>query len=136
MNKRYEEGREPFFSESGEKERKQYVWAKDKKGEKYLQETESIDIQAEIESYANECDIKSIVRKASFDPAFMQSLSQGALNREETPITDITEFPQNIHEYHRMMATAQLNAMKLEELRKAQEAAPENERKEEKNEQE
>lgn len=136
MNKRYEEGREPFFSESGEKERKQYVWAKDKNGEKYLQETESIDIQAEIESYASECDIKSIVRKASFDPAFMQSLSQGALNREETPITDITEFPQNIHEYHRMMATAQLNAMKLEELRKAQEAAPETAQKEEKNEQE
>jgi hypothetical protein len=134
MNKRYEEGREPFFSESGKKERKQYVWAKDKNGEKYLQETESIDIQAEIESYADECDIKNIVRKASFDPAFMQSLSQGALNREETPITDITEFPQNIHEYHRMMATAQLNAMKLEELRKAQEAAPKNEQKEEKEE--
>lgn len=136
MNKRYEEGRKPFFSESGEKERKQYVWAKNKAGEKYLQETESIDIQAEIESYADECDIKNIVRKASFDPAFMQSLSQGALNREETPITDITEFPQNIHEYHRMMATAQLNAMKLEELRKAQEAAPETTQKEEKNEQE
>lgn len=136
MNKRYEEGRKPFFSESGEKERKQYVWAKGKDGEKYLQETESIDIQAEIESYADECDIKNIVRKASFDPAFMQSLSQGALNREETPITDITEFPQNIHEYHRMIATAQLNAMKLEELRKAQETATETARKEEKNEQE
>ena len=136
MNKRYEEGREPFFSESGEKKRKQYVWAKDKNGEEYLQETESIDIQAEIESYADECDIKNIVRKASFDPAFMQSLSQGALNREETPITDITEFPQNIHEYHRMMATAQLNAMKLEELRKTQEAAPETAQKEKKNEQE
>lgn len=136
MNKRYEEGREPFFSESGEKERKQYVWAKDKNGEEYLQETESIDIQAEIESYADECDIKNIVRKASFDPAFMQSLSQGALNKEETPITDITEFPQNIHEYHRMMATAQLNAMKLEELKKAQEAAPETAQKEETNEQE
>lgn len=136
MNKRYEEGRKPFFSESGEKERKQYVWAKDKAGKEYLQETESIDIQAEIESYADECDIKNIVRKASFDPAFMQSLSQGALNREETPITDITEFPQNIHEYHRMMATAQLNAMKLEELRKTQEATPETAQKEEKNEQE
>ena len=135
MNKRYEEGREPFFSESGEKERKQYVWAKDKNGEEYLQETESIDIQAEIESYADECDIKNIVRKASFDPAFMQSLSQGALSKEETPITDITEFPQNIHEYHRMMATAQLNAMKLEELRKAQEASPETTRKEKTNEQ-
>lgn len=136
MNKRYEEGREPFFSESGEKKRKQYVWAKDKDGEEYLQETESIDIQAEIESYADECDIKNIVRKASFDPAFMQSLSQGALNKEETPITDITGFPQNIHEYHRMMATAQLNAMKLEELKKAQETAPETEQKEKKNEQE
>ena len=31
---------------------------------------------------------------------------------------DITEFPQNIHEYHRMIATAQANAMKLEELSK------------------
>jgi hypothetical protein len=136
MNKRYEEGREPFFSESGEKERKQYVWAKDEAGKEYLQETESIDIQAEIESYADECDIKNIVRKASFDPAFMQSLSQGALNREETPIIDITEFPQNIHEYHRMIATAQLNAMKLEELKKMQETTSETARKEEANEQE
>ena len=63
MNKRYEEGRKPFFSESGETQRKQYVWAKDKEGKEYLQETESIDIQAEIESYADECDIKNIVQK-------------------------------------------------------------------------
>lgn len=136
MNKRYEEGREPFFSESGEKFRKQYVWTKDEQGQEVLQETAPIDIQQEIESYADECDIKNIVRKASFDPAFMQSLSQGALNKEETPITDITEFPQNIHEYHRMIATAQLNAMKLEELKKAQEESPETTRKEKTNEQE
>lgn len=115
MNKRYEEGRKPFFSESGEIQRKQYVWAKDKEGKEYLQETESIDIQGEIESYADECDIKSIVRKASFDPEFMKSLSQGALDGTEV---DITEWPQNIHEYHRMIATAQANAVKLEELGK------------------
>lgn len=116
MNKRYEEGRKPFFSESGEKFRKQYVWAKNEKGEEYLQETEPIDIQQEIESYSDECDIKNIVRKASFDPEFLKSLSEGALSAEEKPITDITEFPRNIHEYHRMMATAQANAMKLKEL--------------------
>lgn len=115
MNKRYEEGRKPFFSESGEKLRKQYVWAKDKEGKEYLQETESIDIQAEIESYADECDIKNIVRKASFDPQFMQSLSQGALDGTEV---DITEWPQNIHEYHRMIATAQANALALQEMQK------------------
>ena len=115
MNKRYEEGRKPFFSESGEKLRKQYVWTKDEKGQEELLETEPIDIQQEIESYADECDIKNIVRKASFDPQFLKSLSEGALNGTEV---DITEFPQNIHEYHRMIATAQANAMKLEELQK------------------
>ena len=115
MNKRYEEGRKPFFSESGETQRKQYVWAKDKEGKEYLQETESIDIQAEIESYSEECDIKNIVRKASFDPQFMQSLSQGALDGTET---DITDWPQNIHEYHRMIATAQVNALALQEMQK------------------
>lgn len=124
MNKRYEEGRKPLFSTSGETQRKQYVWAKDKEGKEYLQETESIDIQAEIESYADECDIKNIVRKASFDPQFMQSLSQGALDGTEV---DITEWPQNIHEYHRMIATAQANALTLQEM---QEKAPEKKPKE------
>ena len=115
MNKRYEEGREPFFSKPGEKIQKQYVWTKNEKGEEVLQETAPIDIQQEIESYADECDIKNIVRKASFDPQFLKSLSEGALNGTEV---DITEFPQNIHEYHRMVATAQANAMKLKELQK------------------
>jgi hypothetical protein len=135
MNKRYEEGRKPLFSEPGKNERKQYVWAKDKDGKEYLQETESIDIQAEIESYADECDIKSIVRKASFDPEFLKSLSQGALSEEETPIMDITEWPQNVHEYHQMMATAQVNAMKLKELKEAQENAPKKVQEEETSEQ-
>lgn len=115
MNKRYEEGREPFFSEAGEKFRKQYVWTKDEKGEEILQETAPIDIQQEIESYADECDIKNIIRKASFDPQFLKSLSDGAMTGAEV---DTTEWPQNIHEYHRMIATAQANAMKLEELQK------------------
>lgn len=124
MNKRYEEGREPFFSNTGENERKQYVWAKDEKGKEYLQETAPIDIQAEIESYADECDIKNIVRKASFDPEFLKSLSQGALSAEKTPLVDITEFPQNIHEYHQMIATAQAKAMELAKLQEMTKAEP------------
>lgn len=121
MNKRYEKERKPFFSKSGEKTRKQYVWMKDEKGQEALQETAPIDIQQEIESYADECDIKNIVRKASFDPQFLKGLSEGALN---DTYTDITGFPQNIHEYHRMIATAQANAMKLEELQKMAKAEP------------
>lgn len=113
MIKRYEEGRKPFFSNPGEKQRKQYIWTKDEKGQEVLQETEPIDIQQEIESYSNECDIKNIIRKASFDPEFLKSLSKGVMDAIEM---DITEWPQNIHEYHQMVATAQVNAMKLKEL--------------------
>lgn len=113
MNKRYEEGREPFFSNPGEKLRKQYVWGKDEKGKNKLIETEPIDIQAEIESYADECDIKNIIRKASFDPEFAKSLVDSAKTDETV---DITEWPTNIHEYHAMMATAQANAMELQRM--------------------
>lgn len=115
MNKRYEEGRKPFFSNPGEKLRKQYVWGKNEKGEKVLIETEPIDIQAEIESYADECDIKNIVRKASFDPEFAKSLVDNAKTDE---IVDITEWPTNIHEYHAMMATAQAKVMEIQRNQK------------------
>ena len=40
---------------------------------------------------------------------------------------DITEFPQNIHEYHRMIATAQANIARLEELQKMEKEAPKTE---------
>lgn len=129
MNKRYEEGREPFFSNPGEKLRKQYVWGKDEKGDKKLIETESIDIQGEIESYADECDIKNIVRKASFDPEFAKSLVDSAKTDE---IVDITEWPTNIHEYHAMMATAQAKAMELQQMQ--EKSANEPKKQEERNE--
>lgn len=122
MNKRYEEGRKPFFSNSGEKLRKQYVWGKNEKGEKKLIETEPIDIQAEIESYADECDIKNIVKKASFDPEFAKSLVDATTTDE---ITDVTEWPTNIHEYHAMIATAQANAMQLEVMQQEKEQVKE-----------
>lgn len=121
MNKRYEEGRKPFFSNPGEKLRKQYVWGKDKKGENKLIETEPIDIQAEIESYADECDIKNIVRKASFDPQFAKSLVDSAKTDETV---DITEWPTNIHEYHAMMATAQANAKELQRMQEKEANEP------------
>lgn len=120
MNKRYEEGRQPFFSNPGEKLRKQYVWGKDENNNKKLIETEPIDIQSEIESYADECDIKNIVKKASFDPEFAKSLVDSAKTDE---IVDITEWPTNIHEYHAMIATAQAKAAELANLSKMTENA-------------
>lgn len=129
MNKRYEEGRKPFFSNTGEKLRKQYVWGKDEKNNDKLIETEPIDIQAEIESYADECDIRNIVRKASFDPEFAKSLVDSAKTDETI---DITEWPTSIHEYHAMMATAQAKAMELQQMK--EKAANEPKKQEESNE--
>lgn len=129
MNKRYEEGRKPFFSDAGEKLRKQYVWGEDEEGNKKLIDTEPIDIQAEIESYADECDIKNIVRKASFDPEFAKSLADSAKTDETM---DITEWPTNIHEYHAMLATAQVKANELKQMQ--EKAANEAKKKEESNE--
>ena len=126
MNKRYEEGRKPFFSNPGEKLRRQYVWSKNEKGIKKLIETEPIDIQAEIESYADECDIKNIVRKASFDPEFAKSLVDSAKTDETL---DITEWPTNIHEYHAMIATAQINKMKLQQMQENAKNEPEKQEK-------
>ena len=112
MNQRYEAERLPLFTEPGEKFRHQYVWATDEKGKEYLQETEPIDIQQEIESYADECDIKNIVRKASFDPEFLKTLQDTAGAN-----VDVSEWPTNIHEYHKMVATAQATMMQIESLK-------------------
>lgn len=128
MNKRYEKERESFYSDPGEKLRKQYVWGKDEKGNEKLIETEPIDIQAEIESYADECDIKNIVRKASFDPEFAKSLADSTKTDE---IMDITEWPTNIHEYHAMMATAQANAMELKQMQEKAASEPSEPKKQE-----
>lgn len=125
MNKKYEEGRKPFFSNPGEKFRRQYVWAKNEKGEEYLQETEPIDVQQEIESYADECNIKNIVRKASFDPEFLKKLQDTA----EADV-DVSKWPTNIHQYHQMIATAQATAMQLESLAKTKPAESEVEKNE------
>lgn len=96
----------------GETLRRQFVLGKDENGEKTLIETEPIDIQQEIESYADECDIKHIVQKASFDPEFAQSLAAGMYTGEEV---DVTNFPTNIHEYHKMMATAQAKMLEIQQ---------------------
>ena len=43
----------------------------------------------------------------------MQSLSLGVL---DGTAVDTTEWPQNIHEYHKMIATAQANALALQQV--------------------
>lgn len=113
-------------TECGDRMRDTYKWAKKETGEKYLMHDADIDRQAEIESYADECDIKNIVARASFDPVFAQSLAQGSTGQ----YADITDYPETIHELKRRADAAgktieeineQLKQKQAEEVKKENE---------------
>lgn len=106
-------------TESGDRMRDTYKWAKNEAGEKYLMHDTDIDRQAEIESYADECDIKNIVARASFDPVFAQSLAQGSTGQ----YADITDYPENIHELKRRADTAGKTVEEIKEKLKNQQSA-------------
>lgn len=95
----YNHGAEkPLFSSSGEVMRTTMKWVLNEEGNEILVEDKKYNIQEEIDSYADECDIKSIVQRVSFDPAFAESVRAG-LN---VPDVDLTNMPNNIHEAKKM----------------------------------
>ena len=105
-------------TECGDRMRDTYKWAKNEAGEKYLMHDADIDRQAEIESYADECDIKNIVARASFDPVFAQSLAQGCTGQ----YADITDYPETIHEQKRRADAASKTEEKENETKKQNKA--------------
>lgn len=105
-------------TESGDRMRDTYKWAKNETGEKYLMHDADIDRQAEIESYADECDIKNIVARASFDPTFAQSLAQGSTGQ----YVDITDYPETIHELKRQADAAGKTVEEINEQLKQKQA--------------
>jgi len=91
-------------SDAGSKTRVTFRWGLSDTGEKVLLKDKEYSIKDEINSYRDECDIKNIVAKASFDPSFAQALVDSA----EMDI-DTTEWPDNIHDMKKMSDnTAQL----------------------------
>lgn len=90
-------------STAGERTRDTYKWTMNEKGEKELKHDADIDRQAEIQSYAEECDIKNIVARAAFDPSFAQALASGTMDGSNV---DITDYPENIHELKKMAEKA------------------------------
>lgn len=120
-------------STAGERTRDTYKWTMNEKGEKELKHDADIDRQAEIQSYAEECDIKNIVARAAFDPNFAQALASGAMDGSNT---DITDYPENIHELKKMAEKAgktieeintELNKPKKEEAEPKKEEVKQNE---------
>lgn len=120
-------------STAGERTRDTYKWTMNEKGEKELKRDADIDRQAEIQSYAEECDIKNIVARAAFDPNFAQALASGAMDGSNV---DITDYPENIHELKKMAEKAgktieeintELNNTELNKPKKEEKAEPKKE---------
>lgn len=115
-------------STAGERTRDTYKWTMNEKGEKKLIHDADIDRQAEIQSYAEECDIKNIVARAAFDPNFAQALASGAMDGSDI---DITGYPENIHELKKMAEKAGKTIEKinteLSKPKKEKEAEPKKE---------
>lgn len=90
-------------TEAGETVRRTYLWERNEKGEKVLRLDQTIDQQAEIDSYLEETKLENIIRKASIDPDIAARIKPDIGGG----IQDFTEAPQNLAELQNIMMRAE-----------------------------
>ena len=90
-------------TEAGETVRRTYLWERNEKGEKVLKLDQTIDQQAEIDSYLEETKLENIIRRASIDP----DLAARLVPDIGKGIQDYTEAPENLMELQNIMLRAE-----------------------------
>lgn len=90
-------------TEAGESMRRTYLWERNEKGEKVLKLDQTIDQQAEIDSYLEETKLENIIRRASIDPDIAARIAPDIGGG----IQDFTEAPQNLAELQNIMMRAE-----------------------------
>lgn len=90
-------------TEAGENVRRTYLWEINKKGEKELRLDQTIDQQAEIDSYLEETKIENIIRRASIDPDIAARIAPDF----GSDIQDFTEAPHTLAEIQNIMIRAE-----------------------------
>lgn len=90
-------------TEAGESVRRTYLWERNEKGEKVLKLDQTIDQQAEIDSYLEETKIENIVRRASIDPNIAERIAPDLGGG----IQDFTEAPHTLAELQNIMIRAE-----------------------------
>ena len=89
-------------TEAGENVRRTYLWERNEKGEKVLRLDQTIDQQAEIDSYLEETKLENIIRRASIDPDIAERIKPDIGGG----IQDYTEAPQTLAEAQNIMLRA------------------------------
>lgn len=90
-------------TEAGETVRRTYLWEHNEKGEKVLKLDQTIDQQAEIDSYLEETKIENIIRRASIDPDIAARIAPDLGGG----IQDFTEAPHTLAELQNIMIRAE-----------------------------
>ena len=90
-------------TEAGESVRRTYLWERNEKGEKVLRLDQTIDQQAEIDSYLEETKIENIIRRASIDPNIAARIAPDMGGG----IQDFTEVPHTLAELQNIMIRAE-----------------------------
>jgi len=90
-------------TEAGESVRRTYLWERDDKGEKVLRLDQTIDQQAEIDSYLEETKIENIIRRASIDPNIAARIAPDLGGG----VQDFTEMPHTLAELQNIMIRAE-----------------------------
>lgn len=90
-------------TEAGETVRRTYLWERNEKGEKVLRLDQTIDQQAEIDSYLEETKLENIIRRASIDPDIAARIKPDIGGG----IQDYTEAPQTLAEMQNIMIRAE-----------------------------
>ena len=90
-------------TEAGESVRRTYLWERNEKGKKVLRLDQTIDQQAEIDSYLEETKLENIIRRASIDPDIAARIKPDIGGG----IQDFTEAPQNLAELQNIMLRAE-----------------------------
>ena len=90
-------------TEAGETVRRTYLWERNEKGEKVLKLDQTIDQQAEIDSYLEETKLENIIRRASIDP----DLAARLVPDMGGGLQDATQMPENLMELQNIMLRAE-----------------------------
>lgn len=90
-------------TEAGESIRRTYLWERNENGEKVLKLDQTIDQQAEIDSYLEETKIENIIRRASIDPDIAARINPDIGGG----IQDFTEAPHTLAELQNIMLRAE-----------------------------
>lgn len=88
---------------AGESVRRTYLWERNEKGEKVLRLDQTIDQQAEIDSYLEETKLENIIRRASIDPDIAARIAPDLGGG----IQDFTEAPHTLAELQNIMIRAE-----------------------------